>query len=115
MYTDETTSEEEIKAEVIQSIKSATGSKVSEDIILPICGKWLLHDSKLMSWLAKHSQRDDKPREIRKAAKKALKQYKIELPSGENETKEQMWENIDPKALLKKLEDASGMSNMKMR
>ena len=100
---------------IIKNIKSATGTEVDRNTIIPVCAKWVLTDSHLIRWLMSHSQGEKKPPEIIKAAVKALERYKIPLPSGQDQTQEQAINECDPKLLLKQLEEASGMFYIKKR
>ena len=108
-------SKEELKEQLFQSIKSSTGTEVSRDIIIPVCGEWFLKDWELIGWLMSHTEKDEKPPNIIKKAKKALEKYQLQLPSGQNQTMKQAIKEHDPKILLRQLEEASGMSSMKSR
>lgn len=108
-------SEEDLKEKLFQSIKSCTSTEVNRERIIPICGKWVLNDQKLIAWLIVHTEKDEKPPDIVREIKKALKRYKLQLPSGQDQTMKEAIKKHDPKMLVKLLEDASGMSSMKSR
>ena len=110
-----TVSKEELKEKLFQSIRSCTSTQVSREAIIPICGKWFLKDRKLIEWLMSHTEKDEKPPDIVRATKKALKRYNLQLPSGQDQTMEVAIKNHEPKMIIKQLEDASGMSSMKLR
>ena len=117
LYDDgpDSVSKVELKEELFQSIKTCTGTKINRDTIIPICGKWILKDRKLIGWLMSHQEKDEKPPHIIEAARKALERYELQLPSGQDQTVEQAIKKHDPKMLLEQLEEASGMSSMKSR
>ena len=111
----DSTSEEEVIAKLRKSIKSATGTEIYKDLIVPVSSKWSLSDTNLTDWLRNHSNCDKKPCEIVKAAVKALEKRHKLLPVGQDETVEGVITKMDPKALLEMLESASGIPNMKAR
>lgn len=50
-------SEKDVKGVVQEHVHTATGGKISDDAIVPVCGKWALH-ARLLRWdpSDKHSQ-----------------------------------------------------------
>ena len=108
-------SKEDLKEKLFQSIKSCIGTEISRETVIPICGKWFLNDRKLIGWLLSHTEKDEKPPDIVKATKKALKRYRLQLPSGQDQTMKQAIRKHDPEMLVKQLEEASGMSSIKSR
>ena len=108
--------EEMLVQKTLQSIRDATGVSVPQKVVVPLCGKWALKDSKLTRQLMSSSESDEKPPNLFKDAVKALERYRVPIPAGQGQSQEEaVGSRFSPKELVKKLEQASGISSMKAR
>ena len=103
-----------VKQEVIQSVKAATGVSLPEDVIIPLCGKWALSDSKLINQLTNIEDGRVPPGCVYKVVA-ALERDRVSLPVGQGQTQEEAIARLGPKEIVKKLEEASGISSMRTR
>lgn len=106
-----------VKQGVVQSVKAATGVSIPEDVVIPLYGKWALSDSKLIHQLNRITDSKDHclPPEVVQKGIAALERYHITLPVGQGQSQEEAIAKLGPKELVKKLEEASGISSMKAR
>ena len=107
---------ETVKKEIIQSIAQATGVSLPEDVIIPLCGKWALSDSKLIHYLNSIKDGRVQAQYIHGIIAAFKRSHILDLlPAGQGQSQEQAIEQLGPKEIVKKLEAATGISNMKAR
>ena len=106
---------EMIKQDVIRSVEATTGVSLPEDVIIPLCGKWALSDSKLIDQLNNIEDDGHVPPECICEVIAALERDHVPLPVGQGQTQEEAIANLDPKEIVQKLEKASGISSMRAR
>ena len=106
---------EKVRKTTTASIKEATGgTDVSEDTIIPLCGKWALAASQLANCLI--SDPDNETDERHKEAAKALESYPhLSLPGGQEQSYTDTIKNLSPSDLVMHLENASGITDLKAR
>ena len=105
---------EKVRENMIASIRDATGSVVSEDTVVPLCGEWALAASRLAECLI--SDPDEELQERRKEAISALESYPhLSLPGGQQQTHGAVIQSLNSKDLVKHLENASGIHDLKSR
>ena len=105
---------EMVKQEVIQSVEATIRVSLPEDVIIPLCGKWALSDSKLIDQLNNIVDRR-LPRGCIQKVIAALERDHIPLPVGQGQTQEEAIAKVGPKGIVKKLEEVSGISSMRTR
>ena len=105
---------ENVREEMIASIKDATGTDIPGDIIVPLCGDWALAASRLAFCLISDP---DKELELRKeAAAMALECYPhLCLPGGQEQSQKEAIRNLKVSELICELEKASGIHTLKTR
>lgn len=105
---------EKVKENMIASIKDATGSEVSEDTIVPLCGEWALAAGRLANCLI--SDPEHELQERKEDAISALEKYPhLSLPGGQQQTQKELIQSLSSKDLIKHLENASGICDLKSR
>ena len=115
IYEDESSiTEKVIKQKVIQSIRDAAGVSLPEDVVIPFSGRWALKDCKLIYQL-KNSDDHQIPIQVLRRVIEALERDHVSLPVGQGQSQEDAITRLRPKELVKMLETASGISNMKTR
>lgn len=114
---DDSVTVEMVKQEVIQCVKAKTGVSLPEDVVIPLCGKWALRDSKLIHQLNTIIDSEDHhlpPGVIQKVIA-ALERDHVPLPVGQGQSQEDAIAKLGPKEIVKKLEEASGISSIRAR
>lgn len=107
-------SADDIKKNMIASINDATGIKVSDDTIVPLCGEWALAASRLANCLI--SDPDDEKQERLDEAILSLESYPLlSIPRGQGQSQKEAIQNFRPSDLIHHLEKASGVSHLKTR
>ena len=108
------TTVENVRANLVTSIKEATGTVVSDDTIIPLCGEWALAASKLASCLISDPN-DEKQKRLEDAAEDLEDYPHLSLPGGQEQSPKDAIKNLEPMALIDHLEKASGVADLKAR
>lgn len=109
-----TTTVEKVKENLVNSIKEATGTVVSDDTIIPLCGEWALTASRLANCLI--SDPTNEKQERLEDAAEALESYPhLSLPGGQEQSPKEAIKSLQPMALIDHLEKASGVADLKAR
>ena len=108
-------SPEAVVERVRESIEDATGALVSDDMIIPLCGDWALAGSKLASSLISDPNRD--MRERYEVAAEALQKFpNLDIPGGQGQSYiDAVTRLYPPEDLVEKIENISGISQLKAR
>lgn len=105
---------DKVKENTITSIRDATGTEVSEDTIVPLCGDWALAASRLANCLV--SDPDNELEERLEEATSTLESYPhLSLPGGQEQSHIEAIKNLSHSDLIAHLENASGISDLKSR
>ena len=106
---------ENVRENMITSINDATeGTVVSEDTIVPLCGKWALLASQLANCLISDPAKEIEYRQ--EEAVKALESYPhLSLPGGQAQSYTNIIKNLSHSDLVMHLENASGINDLKVR
>lgn len=121
----------------VHSIEEATGLKVSEDTVIPLCGEWALAGSRLACYLKgdpdgeiKGRQEDsrlasclegDPDGEIKSRDEEVLSileknHAQLDFPCGQGQSiKDALRSTFDSSKLIQLLEDTSGIADLKKR
>ena len=108
------TTVEMVRANLVTSIKEATGTVISDDTIIPLCGEWALAASKLASCLISDPN-DEKQQRLDDAAKDLEDYPHLSLPGGQEQSPKDAIESLEPMVLIDHLEKASGVADLKAR
>ena len=111
----DTASPEMVVERVRESIEDATGALVSDDMIIPLCGDWALAGSKLASSLISDPNRDKSERY--EVAAEALQKFpQLDIPGGQGQSFiDAVTKLYPPEDLVEKIENISGISQLKAR
>ena len=113
---DDPASIETVKQNIIQSIVTATGVSLPEDVIIPLCGKWALSDSEFIHQLNAVEDGRVPPQCIQSIIAAFKRSHILDpLPAGQGQTQEEAIAQLGPKEIVKKLEIATGISSMRAR
>ena len=105
---------EKVKQNVIDSIKEATDTEVSDGTIVPLCGEWAFAASMLANCLV--NDPNNKLVERQEVAVSLLETYPhLRLAAGEDQSMKQVIQSLSPQDLIDHLENASGISDLKSR
>lgn len=106
-----------VKERVAESIKRAVDAQVtvSDDMIIPLCGKWALVSSKLGSCLIADPKKEEKI--LHKEAVDILRHCpEVSLPSGQGQNHtEAIMKIYSPIKVIQEIETHSGISDLKAR
>ena len=108
------TTVEKVRENLVTSIKEATGTVISDDTIIPLCGEWAMAASRLASCLISDLI-DEKQKWLSEAAE-ALENYPhLSLPGGQEQSPRDAIMSLQPMVLIDHLERASGVADLKVR
>lgn len=107
---------EAVSKNLVTSIKDATGTDISNDMIIPLCGEWGMAASRLASCLISDAIDEEQKRLAVEEAAEALDKYPhLSLPGGQEQSPKEAIRSLDPMALIDHLEKASGIGDLKAR
>ena len=106
---------EMVKEGIMESIDDATGVMVSDDMIIPLCGEWALAGSKLASSLICDPSHN-KDERYEDAATSLQNFPHLDLPGGQGQSYiDALMRLYCPEDLVEKIENISGISQLKER
>ena len=107
---------EKVRENLITSIKEATGTVVSDDTIIPLCGEWAMAASRLARCLISDPIDEEWKKLAIEAAAEALEKYPhLSLPGGQEQSPKDTLMSLQPMVLIDHLEKASGVADLKAR
>ena len=103
---------DDVRKNVVRSIKEATSVDISEDSVLQLCSNWALISTKLAKSLVDESD-DSITKEVLKEALSSLEKHSHSdyLPRGQGESLADV--NHDPHRVIECLNKASGIHTLK--
>ena len=108
------TTVENARKNTCASIMEATGTKVQDDMIIPLCGEWALYASRLANCFI--SDPDNELEDRREDAANALTKYPyLSFPGGQEQSYSECIKSLSHTDLVMHLENASGITDLKDR
>ena len=110
------TTVEKVRENLITSIKEATGTDISDDTIIPLCGEWAMAASRLASCLISDPIDEKQKKLAIEEAAEALENYPhLSLPGGQEQSPRDAILSLQLMTLIDHLERASGVADLKVR
>ena len=108
------TTVEEVRENLVTSIKEATGIDIPDDSVIPLCGEWAMAASRLARYLNSDPIYENQKKEAVEEAAEYLEDYPhLSLPGGQEQSPKDAIKSLQPMALIDQLERASGVADLK--
>lgn len=110
---EDTVTDDMVRKDIIQSIEEAVGTRMSEESVIPLCGKWALAGSKLANCLSGETK--EFKTELEDAVSVLLACPHFSLPGGQGQGLRETIRDLHPAQIVTNIEKLTGISCLKER
>ena len=113
--TQELITEEIVRKKILTSVKDAVGVQMTEDNVIPLCGRWALAASKLSNSIDSDVSEDNVRKRLQSAQKMLEKCPYVDLPGGQDQSQKELILKLNSCEVATNLEAAGGFHALKQR